>query len=390
MSADASTINHAEAASIARGLGTQYASPSDAAVALVFRAYLDMTAERDALLQAYPEYPEYADPQAKAERDTLRGQVVAAQMLEVAAQERAFALTERVDELTTECAMHRELEAALERQVVAATEGEAAAVAHADELEARLSQANENATCWAALGEIEGLLGIAGKPPVTTAVEAIRALKAENESLMRERDGYVGHCNGLRAQLDAARGEAEAMRAFKAYVHQRLDEAGVEKDPPGPHSDAGCRIGQRLDIVLVKERAEAKAMRVERDAAVRRNAELEAALRAIDNCVCWSDTAQEWHLAGRVKTFPALEFVRAALASPVEPPKPEAVAKWTAQGALEEAESINRALIKCATFDQSSITPEVRERMKADRAKTEAERDSKSDAALPFTTGETP
>src|SRR5882724_2769271 len=28
------------------------------------------------------------------------------------------------------------------------------------------------------------------------------------------------------------------------------DQAGVEKDPPGQHRDAGCRIGQRLDLVL--------------------------------------------------------------------------------------------------------------------------------------------
>jgi hypothetical protein len=41
--------------------------------------------------------------------------------------------------------------------------------------------------------------------------------------------------------------------AFKAYVHQRLDEAGVPVNPPGKHADKGCRIGQRLDLVLSKE-----------------------------------------------------------------------------------------------------------------------------------------
>lgn len=41
-----------------------------------------------------------------------------------------------------------------------------------------------------------------------------------------------------------------ALQKFKDFVHSRLDQAGVEKDPPGEHRDAGCRIGQRLDLVL--------------------------------------------------------------------------------------------------------------------------------------------
>jgi len=40
------------------------------------------------------------------------------------------------------------------------------------------------------------------------------------------------------------------LQAFKDYVHQRLDEAGIEKEPSGEHSKAGCRIGDRLDLVL--------------------------------------------------------------------------------------------------------------------------------------------
>jgi len=45
VSADASTIDHEAAASIARGLGSTYTSPSDDAVKLVFKAYLAMTDE---------------------------------------------------------------------------------------------------------------------------------------------------------------------------------------------------------------------------------------------------------------------------------------------------------------------------------------------------------
>jgi len=41
-----------------------------------------------------------------------------------------------------------------------------------------------------------------------------------------------------------------ALQKFKDFVHARPDQAGVEKDPPGQHRDAGCRIGQRLDLVL--------------------------------------------------------------------------------------------------------------------------------------------
>lgn len=40
---------------------------------------------------------------------------------------------------------------------------------------------------------------------------------------------------------------------FKKYVHDRLDEAGIEKDPESPHKEHGCRIGGRLDIVLNKK-----------------------------------------------------------------------------------------------------------------------------------------
>jgi hypothetical protein len=44
--------------------------------------------------------------------------------------------------------------------------------------------------------------------------------------------------------------EIERLQRFKDFVHQRLDAAGIPKDPPGEHRDAGCRIGQRLDLVL--------------------------------------------------------------------------------------------------------------------------------------------
>ncbi len=68
----------------------------------------------------------------------------------------------------------------------------------------------------------------------------------------------------LHAQLAAEREarekaerERDALQAFKDFVHQYLDEAGVPTHPEGEHSKAGCRIGDRLDI-LVRERDEAR------------------------------------------------------------------------------------------------------------------------------------
>lgn len=52
--------------------------------------------------------------------------------------------------------------------------------------------------------------------------------------------------------------EVEKLNDFKNYVHFRLDDAGIEKYPNGIHSEHGCRIGDRLDIVL-KASAENKA-----------------------------------------------------------------------------------------------------------------------------------
>jgi hypothetical protein len=64
----------------------------------------------------------------------------------------------------------------------------------------------------------------------------------------------------LQAVLDQTKAEVErltekvsALERFKAYTHQRLDEAGIATHPNGQHSQAGCRVGDRFDI-LVGER----------------------------------------------------------------------------------------------------------------------------------------
>lgn len=77
-----------------------------------------------------------------------------------------------------------------------------------------------------------------------------RYADAVNKELQEEKD-----------RLDAAevewfkenvklREEIERLKVFKDYVHKRLDDAGIEKDPESVHKEAGCRIGVRLDIVL--------------------------------------------------------------------------------------------------------------------------------------------
>lgn len=44
--------------------------------------------------------------------------------------------------------------------------------------------------------------------------------------------------------------QVKRLQAFKTYVHERLDAAGIETYPHGTHSAAGCRVGDRLDIAL--------------------------------------------------------------------------------------------------------------------------------------------
>ncbi len=66
----------------------------------------------------------------------------------------------------------------------------------------------------AAVGEVRG--------PFIGPVEDVAALKAAHDKLAR----------------------------FKAYVHDRLDAAGVPVDPESAHKAEGCRIGGRLDWLL--------------------------------------------------------------------------------------------------------------------------------------------
>lgn len=72
--------------------------------------------------------------------------------------------------------------------------------------------------------------------------------------------------DGVRYNKDAPRklcNEAR-LQAFKAYVHKRLDDAGVPTEPDVPHSKASCRVGDRLDYVFNKLANTRNALKRER------------------------------------------------------------------------------------------------------------------------------
>lgn len=83
------------------------------------------------------------------------------------------------------------------------------------------------------------------------------------------------HCLAVfRRTITQLRAELEAAKAFKTYVHKRLDDASVPVDPPSVHRERGCRIGGRLDLVLaaqarVKELEEALRIQDPRNASER-------------------------------------------------------------------------------------------------------------------------
>jgi hypothetical protein len=62
--------------------------------------------------------------------------------------------------------------------------------------------------------------------------------------------GYVTAGGDPDAVMPALIEEIDALRRFKAYVHARLDAAGIPTHPDGPHSAEGCRVGDRLDMAL--------------------------------------------------------------------------------------------------------------------------------------------
>ena len=81
----------------------------------------------------------------------------------------------------------------------------------------------------------------------TFRAQKARDLNAVAAGRTRAAEAETGKWLEKAAQL---KGQCDALQRFKAYVHQRLDEAGIPTHPDGEHSKAGCRVGDRLDIAL--------------------------------------------------------------------------------------------------------------------------------------------
>jgi hypothetical protein len=58
-------------------------------------------------------------------------------------------------------------------------------------------------------------------------------------------------------KIEEMRETIARLKAFKEYVHKRLDDMGIPVNPESSHKIHGCRIGGRLDIVEQLSRNEA-------------------------------------------------------------------------------------------------------------------------------------
>lgn len=81
----------------------------------------------------------------------------------------------------------------------------------------------------------------------------------DGAGLLNGKDTFTRRFPALPINLEAA-DRIERLEQFKAYVHGRLDAAGVPADPESPHKAEGCRIGGRLDLVLATYTPPAEAV----------------------------------------------------------------------------------------------------------------------------------
>lgn len=70
-----------------------------------------------------------------------------------------------------------------------------------------------------------------------------------NTFMLCYRQGYKAHAAKHAAEVERWKEAVDKLQAFKDFVHRRLDQAGIPTHPDGEHSKAGCRIGDRLDMV---------------------------------------------------------------------------------------------------------------------------------------------
>lgn len=107
-------------------------------------------------------------------------------------------------------------------------------------------------------------------PQIPQAVAVLRLIEAHERlgeqvrtqlaDAMEERDKARAEAVALRQTFEQCEVDPEyvtrleverdKLAAFKKYVHDRLDAAGVPVDPESPHKAEGCRIGGRLDVLI--------------------------------------------------------------------------------------------------------------------------------------------
>ena len=146
-------------------------------------------------------------------------------------------------------------------------------------------------------------------------LDAVLAMAKRTAEAEKERDD-------LRTQLEAVTRERDSWRLQRDEVHAEMErQTKLKREERQAKLDAMRERDERqkaLEVAL-EERTSAFA---ERNWANERHDEsradavrLREALELINAVVVWSDTSREWHLMPRLRTMPALEKVRAALAS---------------------------------------------------------------------------
>lgn len=88
----------------------------------------------------------------------------------------------------------------------------------------------------------------------TMTAERLRGVLSNADAFLdaKEAAEVRQHIVALGDEIATLRAKVAELGAFKAYVHQRLDEANIPTHPSGPHSTEGCRIGHPLDIALAR------------------------------------------------------------------------------------------------------------------------------------------
>lgn len=95
-----------------------------------------------------------------------------------------------------------------------------------------------------------GILNVEIQARVGELEQALRQADTVNGELIRKLKAEEAANRDLLSKNMALVSRAEAAEQFKAYVHGRLDAAGIPTHPNGPHSKDGCRIGDRLDLIF--------------------------------------------------------------------------------------------------------------------------------------------